>query len=88
MENVHGKQCHYDVYTNLSHSVNVKKQWTERVYDLKSAVLYLCLARTKSTALSYSSPTNAFFKQTKPYVLYSLCNLYLCCTLQQVETAL
>jgi hypothetical protein len=35
------------VCTKLSCNVNVTKQRTEWLYDLKTVVLYLCLKRTK-----------------------------------------
>ena len=40
-----------NVCTKLSHDVNVIKQRTKWVYDLKTVVLYLCLTRTKYTAI-------------------------------------
>ena len=41
-----------NVCTKLSYAVNVIKQRTKWVYDLKTVVLCLCLTRTKSTALT------------------------------------
>jgi len=42
-----------NVCTELSQVVNVIKQRTQWVYDLKTVVLYLCLTSTKSSALTW-----------------------------------